>query len=193
MKKLLCTLLAMLMLFSASSAFAKENETVEISFFVGNETFTVNGETLTAEKPYLVGKSVVMVPLRVIAEAFGATTEWIGETKSIALNGPNGSILLQIDNPVANINGTTEPLSVAPQLSENGCTMVPLRFLSNSFHVAVISNYKTGEIIVTNETDDIIETIETTPEQTTVEEAPAPIEEKSSPTSMFIPSNYFKR
>ena len=147
MKKLLCMLLAMLMLFAIVPASAADGK-VEISFFVGDETLTINGEAVTVEKPYVVGEGVTLVPLRVITEAFGATVEWIAESKSIVLTYPDVSILLQIDNPIAEVNGKAETLLSAPELTQNGFTMVPLRFISENFGAEVSYEDTTRKITV---------------------------------------------
>ena len=147
MKKLWCMLLAALMLFSVIPASAADGK-VEISFYVGDETLTINGEAVTVEKPYVVGEGVTLVPLRVITEAFGATVEWIAETKSIVLTYPDVSILLQIDNPMAEVNGKAEKLLSAPELTSNGFTMVPLRFISENFGAEVSYDDATRKITV---------------------------------------------
>lgn len=147
MKKLLCMLLAMLMLCSILPASAADGK-VEITFCVGDETLTINGEAVTVEKPYVVGEGVTLVPLRVITEAFGATVEWIAESKSIVLTYPDVSILLQIDNPIAEVNGKAETLLSAPELTQNGFTMVPLRFISENFGAEVSYDDATRKITV---------------------------------------------
>ncbi len=151
MKKLWCMLLAALMLFAVIPASAAEGN-VEISFYVGDETLTINGEAVTVEKPYVVGEGVTLVPLRVITEAFGATVEWIAETKSIVLTYPEVSILLQIDNPMAEVNGKAEKLLSAPELTPNGFTMVPLRFISENFGAEVSYDDATRKITVVKAT-----------------------------------------
>ena len=147
MKKLLSVLLAVMMLLSVIPASAADGK-VEITFCVGDETLTINGEAVTVEKPYVVGEGVTLVPLRVITEAFGATVEWIAESKSIVLTYPDVSILLQIDNPLAEVNGKAEKLLSAPELTANGFTMVPLRFISENFGATVSYDDATRKITV---------------------------------------------
>lgn len=125
-----------------------EEDTVEISFCVGDETLMINGEATTVEKPYVVGEGVTLVPLRVITEAFGAKVEWIGETKTIKLEYPDVNITLQIANSNAEVNGRAEELLSAPELT-NGFTMVPLRFISETFGAEVGYDGETKRITVT--------------------------------------------
>lgn len=160
MKKLLAILLTLTMIIPVFSTVAMaDGQTVEISFCVGDKELTINGEKVTVEKPYVVGEGVTLVPLRVITEAFGAKVEWIGETKTIKLDYPDVNIVLQIANPTAEVNGKAEALLSAPELT-NGFTMVPLRFISETFGAEVGYDNTTKRITVTktNEVDGTIVT-----------------------------------
>ncbi len=146
MKKLFALILTTLLVLSLISTFAAEDR-VEISFTVGDSTLLINGKEVTVETPYIAGEGTTLVPLRVITEAFGATVSWDGETKTITLNFPRKTIILIIDNKTATVNGQATELPVAPTLSASGVTMVPLRFISETFGAEV--GYKDGNITVT--------------------------------------------
>lgn len=149
MKKAFRVLLTVVLvfMFAGISVFA-DGDKVEISFCVGDETLLINGAEVTVEKPYVVGEGVTLVPLRVITEAFGAKVEWIESTKSIHLSYPDVEIVLQIDNPVAEVNKMAETLLSPPELTENGFTMVPLRFISETFGAEVSYDDVTRRITV---------------------------------------------
>lgn len=149
MLRLVSMVLVMVMVLGISPVLANDDK-VEITFCVGDETLMINGEAVTVERPYVVGDGVTLVPLRVITEAFGATVEWEGTTRSITLTYPDVSILLQIDNPVAEVNSKAETLSAAPQLT-NSVTMVPLRFISETFGADVSYEEETKKITVVKE------------------------------------------
>lgn len=162
MKKLLALFLCFVMTFSLISSFAEEEKKeskIEISFKVGDSTLLINGKEVTVETPYIAGEGTTLVPLRVITEAFGAEVLWEGETKTITLNYPDVTIILQIDNKTAKVNDHTEELPVAPTLSASGVTMVPLRFISETFGAEV--GYNEGAITVTKSTDDFGTTVST--------------------------------
>ncbi|MBE7035977.1 MAG: hypothetical protein E7403_01635 [Ruminococcaceae bacterium] len=133
------------------SAFA-EGKDVEIKFSVGDDTLLINGESVTVAKPYVVGDGVTLVPVRVITEAFGATVGWDGETQTVTLTYPDVNIILQINNPVAEVNKRAETLLSAPELT-NGYTMVPLRFISENFGAVVSYDNETRAITVTKTAD----------------------------------------
>ena len=153
MKRLLVLLMALVLTLTAfmNVAVYAEDSRVEIDFCVGDETLKINGEGVKVEKPYVVGEGVTLVPVRVITEAFGAKVDWINETQTVKLTYPDVNIVLQIGNPVAEINGRAETLLAAPELT-GGSTMVPLRFISENFGADVSYDNDTERITVVKET-----------------------------------------
>lgn len=154
MKKLLCALLMLTVLISTSLfAFADEiPEKVEISFKVGDSILFINDVEVEVETPYVAGEGTTLVPLRVITEAFGAVVDWEDATETITLEYPDVNITLQIGNIIAKVNDHSETLLEAPVLSDNGFTMVPLRFISETFGAIVSYDEATEAILVTKET-----------------------------------------
>ncbi len=153
MRKWICMLLSALLVTMPLLSFAEETaDKLEISFRVGDDTLRINGADVQVEKPYVVGVGVTLVPLRVITEAFGATVDWIAETQTIQLSYQNVEMILQIGNGVAEVNGKAETLLSAPELTANGFTMVPLRFISETFGATVSYDDATSAITVAKET-----------------------------------------
>ncbi len=148
---------------TAASAQNRQNERVEISFKVGDSVLMINGEATEVETPYIAGEGTTLVPLRVITEAFGAEVTWVDETKEIYLSCPDVSIVLQIGNSEAKVNSHTETLPEAPMLSPNGVTMVPLRFISETFGAEVGYDEKTAYITVVKGVSDESETMNNMP------------------------------
>lgn len=134
------------------------DDRVEISFCVGDDVLSINGEQVQVERPYVVGEGVTLVPLRVITEAFGATVEWIDETQTINLSYPDVEIVLQIGNPIAEVNQKAEALLSAPELT-GGFTMVPLRFISETFGADVSYDETTERITVVKESGTVAQGI----------------------------------
>ena len=151
MKKILSYLVVLTMVLSMCLPVLANDGKVEISFCVGDETLIINGSPVTVEKPYVVGDGVTLVPIRVITEAFDAKVDWVSETKTVNLTYPDVNIVIQIDNPVAEINGRAENLLAAPELTPAGYTMIPLRFISENFGAEVSYDNETKRITVTKE------------------------------------------
>lgn len=149
MKRFVALLISALMMISVvSMAFADEGK-VEISFKVGDSILKINGVETEVEKPYIAGEGTTLVPLRVITEAFGAEVGWDGDTQTVMLSYPGVNISLQINNIVAKVNDHAETLLQPPVLSGSGVTMVPLRFISETFGADVGYDSADGAILVT--------------------------------------------
>ncbi len=131
---------------------------VEISFRVGESILKINGADVEVATPYVVGEGVTLVPLRVITEAFGATVGWEEATQTVTLDYPGVNIVLQIGNPIAEVNGKAQTLLAAPELPESS-TMVPLRFISETFGATVSYDEATEAILVVKEADGEGETV----------------------------------
>ncbi len=140
----------MLFVCLTSFVYANAETRVEIHFRVGDNVLKINGAEVQVETPYVVGEGVTLVPLRVITEAFGATVGWEEATQTVTLDYPNVNIVLQIGNPIAEVNARQETLLAAPELP-NSSTMVPLRFISETFGATVTYNEATAEISVVKE------------------------------------------
>lgn len=80
--------------------------------------FTVDGRT--------------MVPVRVIAENFGALVGWDEATKTVTISSEDTDIQLVLGSTAAIVNGKEVTLDVAP-MEQNGRTLVPLRFVTETF------------------------------------------------------------
>ena len=95
-----------------------------------------------------------LVPTRAIIEAFGGTVDWDNATKTVTLTLEEDFIKLTIDNPVACFNNNVTILDVSPTVI-NGRTMLPIRFIAESFNLGVGWQNDTRTVyIITNGFDD---------------------------------------
>jgi alpha-tubulin suppressor-like RCC1 family protein len=111
----------------AEEAAAKDPKTIKVN---------LNGTTLLFDKPPVIIKTKTMVPLRKIFEALGATIMW--ETKSQTVTATLGGtvVKLTIGDTKGYVNGTVVPLE-QPGVIVDGHTMVPVRFIGESFGAKV--------------------------------------------------------
>ena len=114
----------------------------------------INGFRTQVETPFIAGEGTTLVPLRVITEAFGAKVQWQGETQGVVLEYPEKTITLQIGAKVATINEEEVELPIEPVLADDGVTMVPLRFISETFGATVNYDGETGRITVIKEAEE---------------------------------------
>lgn len=105
-------------------------------FTIENAPYTKNGRT--------------MVPVRIISERFGATVEWLDETKQVTISKDGQYIVLALGSNIAMVNGTEYALDAAPE-EFNGRTMVPVRFISEALGMHVEYVEATQQVLISNE------------------------------------------
>jgi hypothetical protein len=99
-----------------------------------------------SEPPY-IENSTTLVQFRPIFENLGLEVSWDESTSTVKGRKKGVKIELQIDNPVAKVNGNSITLSVAPKLKD-GNTFVPLRFISESVESKVEWNDASRTVII---------------------------------------------
>lgn len=108
-------------------------------------------------EPQLINGNT-MVPFRAIAEAMGISVEWIDSSQSIfarkTTNQGSTEVLLQLNNPVALVNGQPVLLAASPVLV-NDYTMIPLRMFSEQFGAQVNWNSQTRTVSLTSPPTDL--------------------------------------
>jgi hypothetical protein len=115
---------------------------------VGNKTAMINDTSKTLQTAPINVKGTVMVPIRFIGEAFGATVEWEPIFKIVRLQLGSTTIYLQIGSNYASVNGKKIVLQGLPSIIK-GTTMVPIRFISEAFNAEVVWNAPTQGIDIT--------------------------------------------
>ena len=100
-------------------------------------TVTIDGRSLAfpGVGPQMV-QNRVMVPLRGIFEALGASVLWDGPTKTVSANRELTNVQLRIGDHTGFVNGQPVRMDV-PAMLRFGTTMVPLRFISESLDAQV--------------------------------------------------------
>jgi len=119
--------------------YSKEVIEIIIELFIGKKTASINGVSKEIDAPPFIKDGRTLVPIRFIAETFGALVDWDATTQSITitLDTKNIKIILQINNKTAVVNSKEVTLDVPP-IIVNGRTFVPLRFIAESFGAEVL-------------------------------------------------------
>jgi outer membrane protein assembly factor BamB len=103
---------------------------------IGNVTAEVNGELFTMDVPACIRNGSTLVPLRFIAEVFGATIDYEQETRKITYTLYSTHIVLWVGKSEAQVNGVSVTLSQVPVVID-GRTVVPVRFISENLGAKV--------------------------------------------------------
>jgi hypothetical protein len=129
------------------------NGQVTMDFFIGQDSYNINGSALTMDVSPVIKESRTLLPIRFITEPIGAEIQWIDAEKKVIINQGSTIIELWIGNNKAEINGRSIPIdadnsSVMP-LIINGRTMMPLRFIAENLGCEVkwIPEYNQIKII----------------------------------------------
>lgn len=119
----------------------KTKDRVRISLEIGKLDTTVDDEVKRIDVPPTIVNNRTMVPLRFVSECLGAGVEWIGETKTVAIELNDKKLRLVI--------GETGPGLDTPAIIINGRAFVPIRYVSESFNADVtwFPATKTVEIV----------------------------------------------
>ncbi len=99
-------------------------------------TVTYNGEKIKFDQIPVIESGRTLVPLRAIFEKLGAAIDWNGDTQTVTASKDGTTISLTIGDTNAVKNGETITLDVPSKLV-NGRTLVPVRFIADSFGVNV--------------------------------------------------------
>lgn len=118
---------------------------IKITLTIDSKDAYVNGEKILLDAPSFIDKqsSRTLVPLRFILQAFGAEVEWDEKLRKVTIKKAstknNPAILIELwpGNKTAKVNLESVELDVAPVIILPGRTMVPLRFISESFGSSV--------------------------------------------------------
>lgn len=157
MKKIVSIFLALVFAFvlmtgcSAAENTNKPAEDFVLTMQIGNPVMTVNGTEKPIDEngstPVLVNNRTLL-PIRAVVEEMGGTVAWDEETQTVTLHYNSDEIKLIIGSKSASLNGTAQTLDTAPDLI-NGRTMLPIRFIAESFHFVVAWNEETQTITLT--------------------------------------------
>ncbi len=122
-------------------------ETTVIVLTIGSKAMMIDGKSQEMDVAPFIRNGRTMVPIRAIAEAFGAEVEWKPSTETVEIRLGDLFISMQIGNPVAMIGKKVTSLD-SPPVIENGRTFVPLRFIAESFGAEVEWVAETRTIII---------------------------------------------
>ncbi len=136
-----------LSLLSTNIAFADNlNSTQNLSSI----KLLVNGEEIkNLPMPPVIYNNYTLVPAREVFENMGAVVEWVPETREVHVLYQDKLIVLVIDNKISKVGGQQVEMTIPPKIISDK-TMIPLRFVGESFGFDVNWNEQTRTASVSN-------------------------------------------
>ena len=111
------------------------SETV-VKLTIGQTVGYINGTAHTLDAAPIIRESRTMLPVRFVAEAFGANIEWDGATSTAIVKTSTTTIEVTIGKTTAKVNGVEVTLD-APAFIENSRTYLPVRFVAENLGAEV--------------------------------------------------------
>lgn len=119
-----------------------------ITLSVGSMVAHLDGQIVTLDTPPVIVSGRTLVPLRPIIEGLGGAITWVAETRSVEVGFNGTTLLLQIGNRTAVVNGEAVAMDV-PATIMNGRTMLPVRFISEHLGADVEWEQLTKTVTIT--------------------------------------------
>lgn len=145
-----------------------EKDGMDIILQIGNPMMMVNGTEKEIDPGRGTSPMVIedrtLVPVRAIVEEMGGSVEWEDAAQTASLLYGDDVVRLTIDSETAYLNDKVHTLDVAPTVI-NDRTMLPIRFVAESFKFKVDWNEESQTITITKTTASL-------PEEPAVTSAP---------------------
>lgn len=126
-------------------------KTLYISQFKPNEiNVLLNGEKVEFDQSPIIQNGRTLVPIRAVVEKMGGSVEWEELTRTTVLKFGANTVELKIDSTVAYLNEQKKMLDAAPQII-NGRTLMPIRFVAESFGFYVDWNVASQSVIIASQ------------------------------------------
>lgn len=109
---------------------------------IDSKTVLVNNEMDTLDVAPYIKDSRTYVPLRALAQSFGAEVNWDEKTGEITVDGNGTKVVLEVGKTTYTVNDNEKTMDVAPELdSAAGRTLVPVRFVAEALGYTVTAIY----------------------------------------------------
>lgn len=105
---------------------------VILRFYIGKAVYFLDDKKINMDVAPIIKEGRTALPVRYVAESLGADVSWNPEARKITVTLGNQILEMVLDNNTAHVNGQEKIIDVPPFV-ENGRTLVPLRFLSETF------------------------------------------------------------
>ena len=103
---------------------------------INADKIVVNSDVKEIPAPAVIKDMRTFVPLRAVAEAFGAIVDWDQATGAVTAELGGVKVVMMANEKAYTVNGVAKTADVAPYLNvEASTTMVPVSFIAQAFGI----------------------------------------------------------
>lgn len=114
----------------------------------------VNNQPVVMDVPPVIVEGRTLVPVAAISQALNGQVAWDETSKTVTIVRGMSTIMLQLQNQVASVNGQNVTLEVPAQAIE-GRTMVPVGFIAQAFGEKVEWDAATKTVLINSAAPDV--------------------------------------
>jgi branched-chain amino acid transport system substrate-binding protein len=122
---------------------------------VGFKQYALNGLPLTSDVAPEIISGRTFVPVRLIAETYGATVDWIPASRTVTIKLGDVEVDLTIGSKESIVGSDIKLLEAAPYIKA-GRTMVPVRLISEAFGLSVYYDSQMKTISIKSQTTGVV-------------------------------------
>lgn len=111
-----------------------------------NVKVILDGKFLSFPKAPVIRNGSTYIPIRSVAEAYGANVWWNGDSRTVGIEKGDKRIAFSVGSSLARVNG--EQMPIPPSINLDGTVMVPIRFVSTALGLNVDWNNETRTVII---------------------------------------------
>src|SRR5450756_1250377 len=146
----LVLVLAMIVGLTAGVSTATAATTTTLVLTIGKLDYTLNGAIVKGDQAPEITDSRTFVPIRLVAEAFGADVNYDAATKKVAILLGATSFEFVIAQKAVKVNGDSFLMDASAYISKANRTLIPIRFVSEKSGLNVAWNATARKVTVTS-------------------------------------------
>lgn len=122
-----------------------------IKMYIHGKSMQVDSEWVMIDAAPYIKNSRTYVPIRALAEGFGANVDWDGSTGTVTIDMAGNNVSMAIGSSHYRVNGISHVMDAMPEVTSEGRTCVPVRFVAEAlgFHVSPQYSWNGTTISVT--------------------------------------------
>ncbi|MBR6542586.1 MAG: copper amine oxidase N-terminal domain-containing protein, partial [Anaerotignum sp.] len=114
---------------------------------IDQRIYKLDGNYVVNDVAPVIADARTFLPIRLVAEALGATVEWDEAAQSVTIVDADTTIVIYIGQAYATVNGVPVQLD-APAFIANGRTYLPVRFVAENLGATVSWDADTQEVTI---------------------------------------------